>query len=113
MVYVSRQFGLILHRNVMLKSDQIMQIIIWHLDNPNKTMIFSQFYFAQWAKFYIEFCVQGRRERGKFNKIIFTEAQDWMGAQKQGRREGVKGMTVSRGPVLKRGPGDHEIKRKT
>jgi hypothetical protein len=24
----------------------------------------------------------------------------------------VKGVTVSRGPVLKRGPGDHEIKRK-
>ncbi len=30
----------------------------------------------------------------------------------QGRREGVKGVTVSRGPALKRGPGDHENKRK-
>ncbi len=31
----------------------------------------------------------------------------------QGRREGVKGVTVSRGPVIKRGPGEHGIKRKT
>jgi hypothetical protein len=30
----------------------------------------------------------------------------------QGRREGVKGVTVSRGPDLKRGPGNHENKRK-
>jgi hypothetical protein len=26
----------------------------------------------------------------------------------QGRREGVKGVTVSRGPALKMGPGDHK-----
>jgi hypothetical protein len=31
----------------------------------------------------------------------------------KGRREGVKGVTVSRGPVLKRGKGNHENKRKT
>jgi hypothetical protein len=30
----------------------------------------------------------------------------------QGRREGVKGVTVSRGPGLKRGPGNHGNKRK-
>jgi hypothetical protein len=31
----------------------------------------------------------------------------------QSRREGVKGVTVSRGPGLKKGPGDHKNKRKT
>jgi hypothetical protein len=31
----------------------------------------------------------------------------------QGHREGVKGVTVSWGPDLKRGPGNHENKRKT
>jgi hypothetical protein len=31
---------------------------------------------------------------------------------KQARREGVKGVTVSRGPDRKRGPGNHENKRK-
>jgi hypothetical protein len=30
----------------------------------------------------------------------------------QGSREGVKGVTVSRGPGMKKGPGDHENKRK-
>jgi hypothetical protein len=30
----------------------------------------------------------------------------------QGRREGVKGVTVSRGPGLKRGPGNQKNKRK-
>jgi hypothetical protein len=32
--------------------------------------------------------------------------------QKQGRREGVKGVTVSRGPDMKKGPKNHENKRK-
>jgi hypothetical protein len=32
--------------------------------------------------------------------------------RQQGRREGVKGVTVSRGPDLKKGPGNHENKRK-
>jgi hypothetical protein len=30
----------------------------------------------------------------------------------QARREGVKGVTVSRGPGRKKGPGNHEVKRK-
>jgi hypothetical protein len=33
-------------------------------------------------------------------------------SENQGRREGVKGVTVSRGPGLKRGPENHENKRK-
>jgi hypothetical protein len=31
----------------------------------------------------------------------------------QGRREGVKGVAVSRGPDLKKGPENYEYKRKT
>jgi hypothetical protein len=49
---------------------------------------------------------QSKNGAGKFgNSIKIT-------AKKQGRGEGVKGVTVSRGPALKSGPGNHENKRK-
>jgi hypothetical protein len=51
-----------------------------------------------------------------FIDTILNESESsWISIKNQldqGRREGVKGVTVSRGPDLKRGPGNHENNRK-
>jgi hypothetical protein len=57
--------------------------------------------FVKFSAFHFEF---GQQERGRKLEIPGLI---------QGRREGVKGVTVSRGPDRKRGPGNHKNKRKT